>query len=87
MLLELLASSLVSNLHLGKPEKLALNLRRELSKDLIEEVEPWLGIIRSIKEGVVKLPEGENYPRWFINMLMRILGLSLIHISEPTRPY
>ena len=74
VLLELLVSSLVSNLHLGRLERLALNLRRLLSKDLIEEVEPWLGMIRAIKEGVVKLPEWENYPRWFINMLMRILG-------------
>ncbi len=90
VLLELLTSSLVSNLHLGRPEKLALNLRRVLSKDLIEEVEPWLGIIRSIKEGVVKLPEGENYPRWFINMLMRILGKeeaeNLMKFQDMARP-
>jgi len=90
MLLELLTSSLVSNLHLGRPEKLTLNLRRVLSKDLIEEVEPWLGIIRSIKEGVIKLPEGENYPRWFINMLMRILGKeeaeNLMKFQDMARP-
>jgi len=90
VLLELLTSSLVSNLHLGRPEKLALNLRRVLSKDLIEEVEPWLGIIRSIKEGVVRLPEGENYPRWFINMLMRILGKeeaeNLMKFQDIARP-
>jgi len=90
VLLELLASSLVSNLHLGRPEKLALNLRRVLSKDLIEEVEPWLGIIRSIKEGVIKLPEGENYPRWFINVLMRILGKeeaeNLMKFQDMARP-
>jgi len=90
VLLELLTSSLVSNLHLGRPEKLALNLRRVLSRDLIEEVEPWLGIIRSIKEGVVRLPEGENYPRWFINMLMRILGKeeaeNLMKFQDMARP-
>jgi len=90
MLLELLTSSLVSNLHLGRPEKLTLNLRRVLSKDLIEEVEPWLGIIRSIKEGVIELPEGENYPRWFINMLMRILGKeeaeNLMKFQDMARP-
>lgn len=90
VLLELLTSSLVSNLHLGRPEKLALNLRRVLSKDLIEEVEPWLGIIRSIKEGVIKLPEGENYPRWFINVLMRILGKeeaeNLMKFQDMARP-
>ena len=90
VLLELLTSSLVSNLHLGRPEKLALNLRRVLSKDLIEEVEPWLGIIRSIKEGSVKLPEGENYPRWFINMLMMILGKeeaeNLMKFQDMARP-
>ena len=90
MLLELLTSSLVSNLHLGRPEKLTLNLRRVLSKDLIEEVEPWLGIIRSIKEGVIELPEGENYPRWFINMLRRILGKeeaeNLMKFQDMARP-
>ncbi|RLG01205.1 MAG: hypothetical protein DRN49_01765 [Thaumarchaeota archaeon] len=74
ILLELLISSLISNLHLGEPEKLALNLRRVLSKELIEEVEPWLGIIRTIKENIVEVPEEERYPSWFINMLSRILG-------------
>jgi len=90
ILLELLASSLISNLRLGKSEKLALNLRRVLSGDLIKEVEPWLGIIRAIKDGVVKLPEEENYPRWFINMLLRILNReeakSLMRFQDTVKP-
>jgi len=89
-LLELLASSLMSNLHLGRSEKLVLNLRRILPRDLIEEAEPWLGIIKTIREGVVKLPEDENYPRWFINMLSRVLGREgaklLMRFQDTTKP-
>ena len=90
ILLELLVSSLMSDLHLGKPEKLALNLRKILSKNVVREIEPWLGIIRSIKEEIVKLPEGEKYPRWFINMLLRILGKeeaeSLMRFQDIAKP-
>ena len=45
-----------------------------------EEARPWA---RSIKDKVVT----RAMPPWYIDKNIGIQGLSLIHISEPTRPY
>ncbi|MCD6235573.1 MAG: RsmB/NOP family class I SAM-dependent RNA methyltransferase [Thaumarchaeota archaeon] len=74
VLLKLLAAAFSSGLELGEPEKIVMELRRNLKKFWPESVEPWIGLTRSIAYGVAEVSEAERYPRWFVKMLRVILG-------------
>lgn len=76
ILLKLLISGLMGGLDLGDPEKLAIILRRTLKKYWPGDIEPWMGIVRAVNQGVMELPASKNYPQWFIKLVSKVLGKS-----------
>ncbi len=74
ILLRLLITAFSAGLELGDPEKLVIALRNAMKSFWPESVEPWIGIIRPVAHGLVRALELENYPRWFVKMLNRVLG-------------
>jgi len=76
ILLELLISAISSGIELGNPEKLAIALRNTMKKLWPKDVEPWLGIIRTLVKEELEVSQPESYPKWFVRMLYRVLGRS-----------
>jgi len=49
-------------------------------KDILSFIQSRLQLSDTMRQKMVKVPFGIDYPYW-------VQDLSLIHISEPTRPY
>jgi len=90
ILLEILASAIGSGMRLGEAEELAAALRRMMGRLWPEDVEPWLGVVRTLTEVGVEASPFESYPRWFVQMLNRILGraqaMELMRFQNENKP-
>ena len=88
-LMELLILAAMENLNLGKPESFALSLRSLMSKEWPVEVEPYLGVLRSLPLTSIEY-KVENYPRWYRRYVSRLLGrydaLRLLRFQDEEKP-
>lgn len=74
ILLSLLLCSIQAGLNLGDPEELVKTLRRLMGRLWPKGVEPWIGLIRSIKSVGLSLQMHLGYQPWFIKLATRVLG-------------
>lgn len=89
ILLELLTLAVIEGMEFGDPETLALNLRSMMGRSWPEDVEPYLGVLRSLPLTKPGEP-GESHPRWYIRYLERIMGrdeaLKLLRFQDSEKP-
>lgn len=73
LLLELILLAAIEKINLGDVEEFARRLRAKMGENRVKEVEPYLGVLRSLQILEVGRVD-ESYPRWFTRYVSRLLG-------------